>query len=375
MTKAALTDVFSSLPDPRMDRTKRHSLPSMMFIAISGIICGADDWVSVARFGRTKLPWLETFLDLPNGIPSHDTFSRVFSLLDPDAFAEGFARWVEGFANLTEGKVVAVDGKTLRRSFDRASDKGAIHMVSAWASDNDLVLAQLKTDEKSNEITAIPNLLDMLSLQGAVVTIDSMGCQKKIANKVVEKKADYVLALKDNQPKLNASVQAYFREAMSAGFERTRFDYFEETGKGHGRSETRRVWSTPDVTWMDEAQRKDWPDLRSLILVEAERTLNGVAEREYRYYISSLLGDNAKTAAKAVRAHWGIENKLHWVLDVAFQEDLCRVRKKNGPQNLAMLRHVALNLLRTEKTAKVGVKNKRLSAGWDESYLAKVIGI
>ena len=375
MTRAALTDVFASLPDPRMDRTKRHSLPSIMFIAIAGIICGADDWVSVARFGKTKLPWLETFLDLPNGIPSHDTFSRVFSLLDPEAFAEGFARWVQGFAKLTEGEVVAVDGKCLRRSFDRASEKGAIHMVSAWASDNELVLGQLKTEEKSNEITAVPTLLDMLSLQGAVVTVDSMGCQKKIAKKVVEKKANYVLALKDNQPKLNASVQSYFREAIAAGFERTRFDYFEETGKGHGRVETRRVWCTPDISWMDGAQREDWPDLRSLILVEAERIVHGGVEREYRYYISSLPGDNAAIAAKAVRAHWGIENKLHWVLDVAFQEDLCRVRRENGPQNLAMLRHVAMNLLRSEKTAKVGIKNKRLSAGWDESYLAKVIGI
>ncbi len=371
--KASIGEHFAALPDPRVDRTKRHSLHDVLVIAICGVICGADDWVSIEQFGNDKKEWFRSFLSLPNGIPSHDTFGRIFAALNPKAFAECFTSWVSSLAELTDGEVVAIDGKTLRRSFDRASGKAAIHMVSAWATKNRMVLGQVKTDEKSNEITAIPRLLENLEIKGCIVTIDAMGCQKEIARKITAQKADYVFGLKGNQGVLHADVAAYFEEALKHDFENTIHDFFEEKGRGHGRTERRRIWCTNDLDWF--AKRDHWQGLESIAMIESERTVGDKVSTERRYYISSLPGDNAKQVARAIRKHWGVENDLHWSLDVAFREDENRVRKDNGPENLAMLRHIAINLLKNEKTAKVGVKNKRLKAGWSEEYLLRVLGI
>jgi predicted transposase YbfD/YdcC len=369
----SVADHFGSIPDPRINRTKRHLLNDILVIAICAVICGADDWVAIEQFGKAKKKWFRGFLCLPNGIPSHDTFGRIFAALDPNAFASCFTSWIQAVANITDGEIVAIDGKTLRRSFDRASGKGAIHMVSAWASANRLVLGQVKTDAKSNEITAIPKLLEVLSLRGCIVTIDAMGCQKEIARKIIDKDAQYVFGLKGNQGNLHADVEAYFKEALKHGFVDTPYDFLEQKDHGHGRDECRRLWCTNDLMWFDK--RTEWKGLQSIAMVEEERTVAGTKSVERRYFISSLPGDDAKELGRAVRLHWGIENGLHWVLDVAFREDECRVRTGNAPENFATLRHIAVNLLKSEHTAKVGVKNKRLKAGWDENYLRMVLGI
>ena len=369
----SLPEHFADLPDPRIERTKRHSLHDILVITICAVICGADDWVSIELFGKSKEAWFRTFLELPHGIPSHDTLGRVFAALDPTAFAQCFASWVQSVANVTDGEVVAIDGKTLRRSFDRAAGKAAVHMVSAWATKNRLVLGQIKTDAKSNEIKAIPRLLDVLALEGCIVTIDAMGCQKEIARKVTEKKADYVFGLKANQPTLHESVKAYFDEALKHGFAGVRHGHNVEHYRGHGRVERRETWCTNDLGWFEE--KDQWAAMRSIAMVESTRQIDGRSSTERRYYVGSLKGTNAKQYARAVRTHWGVENSLHWVLDVAFREDESRIRKDHGPENMALLRHVAVNLLKNDKTLKVGVKNKRLKAGWDDDYLLKVLGV
>jgi predicted transposase YbfD/YdcC len=371
--RASIADHFSIIPDPRVNRRRRHLLHDILVIAICAVVCGADDWVSIAQFGRDKQRWLRGFLRLPNGIPSHDTFGRVFAALNPTAFAQCFTTWVRDIANVTEGEVVAIDGKTVRRSFDKASSKAAIHMVSAWAATNKLVLGQVKTDEKSNEITAIPKLLALLELRGCIITIDAMGCQKEIAAKIIDREADYVLGLKGNQGNLHADVASYFEEALKHNFADVPYDFCEQIEHGHGRDELRRTWCTSDLVWF--TKRDEWKGLKSIAMIEEERTIGGIKSVDRRYFISSLPGNNAREYARAIREHWGVENSLHWVLDVAFREDECRVRTGNAAENLAMLRHVALNLLKNESTAKVGVKNKRLKAGWNENYLLKILGI
>jgi len=368
---ATIAEHFSELEDPRR-YNKRHLLHDIIVIAICAAICGADDWVAVEDFGHAKQSWFEEFLELPHGIPSHDTFGDVFRVLDSDQFRRGFIQWVQAVNEVTGGQIVPIDGKKLRRSHDKTLGKNAIHMVSAWAAENHVVLGQIKVDDKSNEITAIPQLLDLLELSGCIVTIDAMGCQREIARKIVEDKdADYVLALKGNQGGLFEDVKGLFEHAQEVGFENC--EHYRTEEKGHGRREVRECWTASDSESLASIQSlADWQDLRTVIMVKSERFVGDKRSEESRYYISSLSGD-AEQALEAVRGHWGIENKVHWVLDIAFREDDCRIRKGNGAQNFAILRHIALNLLKQEKTAKCGVKNKRLKAGWDESYLLKVL--
>lgn len=368
--KYKLVEHLSKIDDPRIERSKRHLLIDILTIAILAVICGADSWVAMENFGQAKFKWLKRILELPNGIPSHDTFARVFARLNPKQLQQSFLEWVRSLVRLSGGQVIAIDGKTLRQSYDCADGKGAIHMVSAWASHNRLVLGQCKVDEKSNEITAIPQLLKMLEVGGCVITIDAMGCQKEIAKLIVERDADYVLALKNNQGNLFEDVQQIFAQAQALNFADIEHDFHQTLDKGHGRVEIRRCWTMGQVEFLIDADK--WVKFTSIGMIVAERRINGKIERETRYYISSLTSD-AHRLSKAVRSHWLVENSLHWVLDLAFLEDACRIRKDYAPENLALVRHVALNLLNQETTVKIGIKNKRLRAGWDEDYLLKVL--
>jgi len=359
---------FGKLEDPRIDRTKLHLLSDILTIAICAVICDADGWVDVENYGVSKHTWLATFLPLPNGIPSHDTFGRVFARIDPQQFQACFIRWMRDIYRVTNGEVVPIDGKTLRHSFDTELGLSPIHMVSAWATSNRLVLGQLKVDDKSNEITAIPALLKTLDIAGCIVTIDAIGCQKSIARQIIEQSGDYVLALKANQETLYADVRALLDHLIATGD--ADLDYYETSEENHGRIEVRRYWTT---SRLDTLRSRDaWHKLQTIGAVEAERSTNGETTTERRYYILSL-PSTAKTFGNAVRSHWEIENVVHWVLDIAFREDECRIRMGHGPENFAVLRHIALNLLRQETTFKGSIKSKRHRAGWNESYLKKVL--
>lgn len=361
---------FAKLVDPRADN-KRHLLMDMIIVAICAAICGAEGWEDVELFGRSKQNWFKTFLKLPHGIPSHDTFGRVFAVLDAQQFQACFMEWVQALNQLTKGQIVPIDGKQLRRSHDKSLGKKAIYMVSAWAAENRVVLGQRKVDDKSNEITAIPELLDILDVSGCIVTTDAIGCQTEIAAKIIEQEADYVLALKENQKHLYEAVLGLFAYPEEMAW--VDIDYHKTINKGHGRLEIRECWTTSDTDYLHYiGALSDWSGLKSIAMVKAERRTNDVKSIKYRLFISSLASD-AQQILSAVRTHWEIENKIHWVLDVVFREDDCRIRKGNGAQNFAVLRHIALNLLRQENSAKDSIRAKRLKAGWDHDYLLKVL--
>lgn len=366
---AAIADHFAELTDPRR-REVKYPLINVVVIAVCAVICGADDFVAIAAFGQMKKQFFEKLLDLKEGIPSHDRFNAIFAAIKPAEFEKCLLSWITALHEITAGQVIAIDGKTLRRSFDAASSKAAIHMVSAWATANLISLGQMVVDEKSNEITAIPKLLEILELSGCLVTIDAMGCQTEIAQKIVDGKGDYVLAVKGNQPTLHQGISDFFEDHLNDDFARVTVRRFETTEHGHGRDEKRYYYlcAVPD----DLPDRERWPKLRAIGIAINITVRDGKETSEVRYYILSKFV-SARRFANAVRGHWSIENRLHWQLDVTFQEDQSRIRKGHADANFSSLRRTALSLLKNNKTQKIGVKNKRLSAGWDEDYLMEVL--
>ena len=369
----AIEEHFSKVNDPRRDRTKEHKLIDIIVIAICAVICGAEGWVDIENFGNSKLSWLKTFLELPNGIPSHDTFGRVFSLIDAQQFQLSFYEWVLSVNEIIQGQIINIDGKRLRGSGDERLGKRAIYMVSAWAEENEIVLGQRKVDEKSNEITAIPELLKMLALSGCLMTMDAIGTQTEIAKTIIEAKADYVLSVKENQGHLYEDISVLFAVDQAQNFKYASFEHAKTINKGHGRIDIRECWSTSNPEYLNLIRnRQNWIGLKSITMVICTRIIDGKETRRVRFYISSL-PSNADRLLHAVRRHWAIENELHWVLDVALNEDHSRVRKDQAPENLAVLRHIALNLLKQEKTAKGGIHAKQLQAAWKEDYLLKVL--
>lgn len=365
---------FEDLPDPRVVGRCEHKLVEIIIIAICAVLSGAEGWEDIEEFGQSKEGWLRQFLALENGIPSHDTFRRVFSLLDAAAFQERFMRWVEGVFGLTSGQVVAIDGKTVRGSGKESSGQRALHLVSAWASTNGVVLGQRKVADQSNEITAIPALLEELYLAGCIVTIDAMGCQTEIARAIVERQADYVLALKGNQENLYDDVQEWFAWARQTDFRDMPHSFHQTVNKGHGRLEIRRCWALSDPRAFEVIRHHDgWVGLQSIVMVERQRHENGQVQRETAYFISSLPAD-AKRLSHAVRAHWSIENTFHWTLDVTFREDDARLRTGQSAENFAVLRHIAFNLLK-QHPAKLSLKRKRYKAALNDSFLSELVSL
>lgn len=353
---------FKSIKEPRIDRCKLHLFDDILFLTIAAVICGADNFVEIEAFGNKKKSWLLTFLKLENGIPSHDTIGKLFARIDCKEFEKCFIEWVKSVVELTKGQVIAIDGKTLRGSSSPANGKKAIHMVSAFASANGVVLGQLACDEKSNEITAIPALLQLIVVKGCIVTIDAMDCQTNIAEKIIEQEADYILAVKDNQKKLHKEIQDTFFLHKS--------ESFETIEKNHGRIENRNCSIIKNLKCLSVAE--NWSGLKSLVRIESRQEINGVVSEETRYYISSL-DIVAEKMNACVRDHWSVETKLHWILDVSFKEDANRTRTDNSAENLSIVRRVALNLLKTERTMKVGIAAKRKAAGWDTQYLESIL--
>jgi len=361
---------FKDISDPRIERKKLHSLIDILSIGISAVICGADNWNEIVTFGKAKEAWLRTFLELKNGIPSHDTFNRVFSLLTPEWLNESSMNFFISKIEEIKGHV-SIDGKTVRRSGDKKNGNSAIHIVSAWLSNAGLSIGQVKVDDKSNEITAIPELLDKLDVSNSIISIDAMGAQKKITEKIVEKNSDYVISLKENHPKLHGEVSNYFQSAYNNNFEDIKVQYRKSEEKNHGRIEKREYWLVSNTDWI--TQKEEWSELNSVGMVRSEVTVKEKRSVEFRYYISSL--KNAPVLFQnSVRKHWGIETSCHWILDIAFREDESRARNLHAAENFTLLRKIALNLLKNETTTKIGVKGKRLKAGWDEEYFLKVIG-
>lgn len=359
---------FENLSDPRVQKNQRHKLIDIIVIAVCAVICGCETHTQIALYGQKKKDWLKTFLELPGGIPSHDTFSRLFRHINPEQFVVCFQSWVSTLVDSTEGKVIPIDGKTLRHSFDK--DQKPLHLVSAWAAENHFVLGQVAVEDKSNEITAIPKLLELIDVAGGLVTIDAMGCQKEIAAKIRSFGADYVLAVKDNQPHLYEDITEHFSEHLENDFAELRCEQHETFDKSHGRREWRSYYlmDVPKTLRNLDA----WKDLKTIGMVISHRQVNGQQSSEVRYYICSIECD-AKRFAEAVRSHWSIENSLHWVLDVSFDEDQSRIRKDHGAENFALLRRLAISLLKQDTSSKASIKGKRMEAGWDNDFLMHII--
>jgi predicted transposase YbfD/YdcC len=381
LEKTSLVAHFARMPDPRINRRKEHELVDILVIAVCTMLCAGETFNDMEDFGKAKHDWFKTFLNLRNGIPSHDTFNRVFAALDPKQFLDCFLRWTQSLRQVVHQEIVALDGKALRRALNK--DQSVKYIVSAWAESNGLVLGQLKVADKSNEITAVPELLRVLELSGCIVTIDAMGCQKKIAREIIEADADYVLALKGNQETVYAEVKSYL-DAILVEQQTPRpkgaklsqaaatLASLETVEKDHGRLEIRRYYQSEQLDWF--ADRLKWEGLRSVGMVESLREVDGKTTVERRYYLASLtLG--VETFARAVRSHWGVENKVHWIMDVCFREDQSRARAGYAAENLATLRRLALNLLKREKTKKRGIRGKQLNASWDHAYLLRLLGI
>lgn len=364
---------FSNITDKRKPNGIRHKLVDIIVIAICGVICGADDWVMIEYFGNAKREWFEKFLELSHGIPSHDTFGKVFALIDPKEFQTSFLDWVQEIAEITRGQLIAIDGKTVRRSHDRTNGKKAIHLVSAWASKNGVVLGQVKVDDKSNEITAIPELLKMLDICGCIVSIDAIGTQKEIISTILEQGGDYLLTVKQNQGTLYDQIDLAFSIDCENEFKDAPYDYAKKVEKSHGRIETRECWVTSDPEYIDYVDPEDsWQKLRSLAIVKATRVIDGETSSQKRYFISSVKS-GADRMMRLIRNHWEVENKLHWSLDVSFNEDNSRVRTGHAPENLALIRKMALNLLRQNKTKKCGAKTKRMLCAIDTNFLLEIL--
>lgn len=369
---ASIEACFGEMEDPRVTGRSRYPLIEIITIAICAVIAGAETWTDIETFGESKKDWLKGFLELEHGIPSHDTFGDVFSALDGEAFQLCFIRWVEGVFTVTKGQVVSIDGKTARRSHDKSIGKDAIHMVSAWANGNGITLGQRKIDDKSNEITAIPELLQLLNVTGCIVTIDAMGCQKKIAQTIRDGKADYVLAVKGNQARLHQDIQDWFAYADKVAFNDIDHDYYKCVNKGHGRLEIRECWVIADPVAFEYIRHYEgWADLNAIVRVRRERRLKDKVEHETAYYITSLETD-AKTLLTATRQHWGIENSLHWVMDVTFREDDMRTRNGNSSQNMIVLRNLALNILKKD-ISKKSLRQKRYKAALDDNFLLQLL--
>lgn len=361
-------EVFSAIPDPRHDRTKVYPMETMIFLTIAAVVSGCDSFTDIEDFGRTKVDWLKKFVECPEDrVPSHDTLGDLFKRLDPDKFQQCFVNWTSQVCGITEGELISIDGKTLRGSHDRSNNKAAIHMISAWASRNELVLGQLATAQKSNEITAIPALLNMLEIRGAIVSIDAMGCQKNIAAQIVDQEADYILALKGNQQELHEQVKALFNHIVPSSID-------EHLNKDHGRIEQRKCTVINDLDPLDEAAK--WKEMRSVVRIDSVREVlsTGKKTQETRYYVSSLRAD-AKRFNELVRAHWAIENKLHWVLDMTFSEDASRIRNGYADQNLSLIRRIALNLIKLDSDKKKSQRVKRKKAAWSDTFRERLMKI
>lgn len=367
--KSSIFVAFQDLPDPRRERNQSYSIFDLISVSILAILCGADDWVAVSLWADCNIDWLQDAGICNNGTPSHDTLSRFFRHVDAQEFEKSFIRWTQQVGARVKG-VIAIDGKTVRNSKDKARDGKAIHMLSAFAAENQLILGQIATDTKSNEITAIPRLLKLLDIKGATITIDAVGCQKKVVQTIREEGGDYLIALKANQGTLHAEAENFFRQAMQVEPSESGCDYAMTEEKSRGRMEKREAWMTQDLTWLP--QKKDWLDLKSLVCVRSSRTIEGKTSTEIRVFISSLEED-ASRGLQTVRAHWSIENKLHWQLDVSYGEDDAKTRKDNGPENLSIIRRCTMNLLKADTKTKAGIKNRRAKAGWDRRYLLSLL--
>lgn len=370
--QANLFTYFQALPDPRAERTKKHLLKDILIIAVLAVIAGAEGWEDLENYGLSKQQWLEEFLELPNGIPSDDTFRRVFERLNPQALEQWLTQWLQQLMGSVGQETVAIDGKSLRGSYDRNQGVKALHLVTAWASEHRLVLGQVKVEDHSNEITAIPPLLELIELTGAIVTIDAMGTQTEIVRQIRQKKADYVLALKGNHPTLYSQVKDWFNTARTNNFEGIQVSYDQRLEKGHHRTEKRLVWAVSLSELGGLYQQEQWLGLQSIVMVERTRHLWNQVTHEVQFYLSSLPAD-AQVQGHAIRTHWGIENQVHWTLDVTFNEDKCRIRSGHAPRNFAFLRRMALNALNLEKTIRRSLRQKSKRASMNNGYMMTVL--